>query len=234
MKRKIVLSVGEFYHIYNRGVDKKVIFCDSVDYERFVFLLFLANGVTPVNIRDLRKVRKDLDKGSTFVDIERGETLVNIGAYCLMPNHFHLLINEKIDGGITKFLHKLTTGYTMYFNKKYDRVGPLLQGTFKAEHANSDEYLKYLFSYIHLNPIKLIDPLWKEAGIGDLESAQAFLNDYNYSSYLDYSSDFNRKVSVLLDKAAFPEYFSSIEEFMSNIKEWIIFNQPDLDSKEGV
>jgi putative transposase len=232
MKRKIVLSVGEFYHIYNRGVDKKVVFCDNADYERFIFLLFLANGVVPVNIRDLRKVRKDLDKGSTFVDIERGETLVDIGAYCLMPNHFHLLIHEKTDGGITKFLHKLTTGYTMYFNKKYDRVGPLFQGTFKSEHADSDEYLKYLFSYIHLNPIKLIDPLWKENGIENVEETKSFLDKYSYSSYFDYSSNLNRKASVLLEKGNFPEYFSSVEEFMSNIKEWIIFNESSLVQSE--
>lgn len=154
-------------------------------------------------------------------------TLVDIGAYCLMPNHFHLLVRCKSEKGISNLMQRLKTAYTMYFNKRYERVGALFQGAFKAEHANSDEYLKYLFSYIHLNPVKLIDPLWKENGIEDIEKAQSFLNNYTYSSYLDYSSDFNRKVSVLLDKGAFPEYFFSKEDFLSTIKEWLSFDKTE-------
>ena len=91
-----------------------------------------------------------------------------------MPNHFHILVKEKIENGISKFMGKLTTGYSMYFNKRYDRTGSLFQGVFKSVHADSDEYLKYLFAYIHLNPIKLINPEWKENGIKDKNRANAF------------------------------------------------------------
>ncbi len=192
---------------------------DKADYNRFILSLYLINN------KGVLHVQKDKDLG--FSGQGGALTAVDIGAYCLMPNHFHLLIKCKNEKGITNFMHRLTTAYTMYFNKRYERVGPLFQGTFKAEHANSDEYLKYLFSYIHLNPIKLIDPLWKENGIGDVEKAQSFLDEYTYSSYLDYSSDFNRKVSVLLDKGAFPEYFSSKEEFLSNINEWLSFDKTE-------
>jgi len=107
-------------------------------------------------------------QGSTLYDlkkINRGEQLVNIVTYCLMSNHFHLLIYEKTEGGISKFMQKVTTAYTMYFNKSKQRTGALFQGKFKAKHASiNDNYLKYLVAYIHLNPIKLIDAQWKENG----------------------------------------------------------------------
>jgi len=228
MNRKIVLSVGEFYHIYNRGVEKKDIFLDKDDYERFISLLFLANGVSPVEVRNLKKSVKKLDQGGTLVQkmycINKDESLVGIGAYCLMPNHFHILINEKTEGGITKFMHKLTTAYTMYFNKKYERVGPLLQGTFKSEHADSDEYLKYLFSYIHLNPLKIIDKNWKESPDSDFERRKTFLEEYLYSSYLDYYG-FDRGEKVILDKTSFPEYFVSEKDFKDDLLSWLSLDQ---------
>ena len=99
----------------------------------------------------------------------------------------------------------------MYFNKRYERTGRLFEGTFKSVHANNDEYLKYLFAYIHLNPIKLTNPMWKEEGIKDNNKAESFLNEYEFSSYLDYSSNMenNRKrlESKILNKEVFPEYF---------------------------
>ena len=89
-------------------------------------------------------------------EIDRGETLVDIGIYCLVPNHFHLLIKEKTENGISEFVKKVATGYSMYFNKKYERTGSLFEGPFKAKRIDTDEYLKYIFSYIHLNRKQII------------------------------------------------------------------------------
>jgi len=122
-----------------------------------------------------------------MLDIDKKDSLVDIGAYCLMPNHFHILLKEKTENGISKFMKKLSTGYSMYFNKRYERTGRLFEGTFKSVHADSDEYLKYLFAYIHLNPIKLINPVWKEEGIRNSVEAKLFLSGYSFSSYLDYT-----------------------------------------------
>lgn len=218
MSRKITFSLGENYHIYNRGNDKRITFQNKADYDRFIALLYLCNSVKNIKLSDYPNVK--LEK---LLDIKKEETIVDIGAYCLMPNHFHLLIHEKIENGISKFMQKLLTAYTMYFNKKNERTGPLFSGMFKATRTNEDEYLKYLFSYIHLNPIKFIEPLWKEIGIKDKKRANMFLESYNYSSFLDFTEK-QRKENVILDKKHFPEYFENFKEFKNFIENWLAFS----------
>ena len=217
MTRSINFSEGEFYHIYNRGTEKRKVFLSTRDYDRFVILLYLCNSNNPVHISAQGKSIDDL------FNVEISGELVSVGAYCLMPNHFHLLLKEKSENGISRFMQKLTTGYTMYFNKRNDRTGTLFQGVFKAEHADKDEYLKYLFAYIHLNPIKLINQTWKENGIKNKTHAEKFLESYKYSSYLEYSSKVNRKEKVILDIKEFPEYFEGTNDFHKMIKFWIDF-----------
>jgi putative transposase len=219
MSRKFTFSHGEYYHLYNRGTEKRIIFLDDHDYKRFVLLLHLCNSKHPVDISN------QLREGLTFTElmsIELNDRLVNIGVYCLMPNHFHLLINEKEEKGISLFMQKIMTAYTMYFNKKYRRTGSLFAGSFLARHANTDKYLKYLFSYIHLNPVKIIDPAWKENGIANRKNAKKYLGTYSYSSYLDYM-EVERIQGKILNKQAFPEYFLSFCEFEQFIDEWLSF-----------
>ncbi len=137
--RRIELSIGEYYHIYNRGTDKRGIFLSPKDYERFIALLHVCNAIEPINARLQRRSLKDT------LAIKQPKRLVDIGTYCLMPNHFHLLIRERRENGISLFMHRLSTAYTMYFNIKNNRTGSLFEGVFKAQHVNTDEYLKYLF-----------------------------------------------------------------------------------------
>ncbi len=222
MNRKIIFSENEFYHLYNRGIEKRIIFLDKADYERFLLLLKVANSTKSFNLRDLKDQYNPRGESSGIID----NTLVYIGSYCLMPNHFHILLKEKSEGGISKFMAKLTTGYSMYFNKRYERKGSLFQGVFQAQHADSDNYLKYLFSYIHLNPIKLIQSDWKENGIGDTYGAKKYLNSYKYSSFIDYIG-IKREENNILNRVVFPEYFESVEDFQNNIFDWLEFN-PDL------
>ena len=218
MSRKISFASGEFYHLYNRGTDKRIIFTDQHDYERFAKLLFLCNNAAPVDLKLQGETLYDVLK------INRSDPLVHIISYCLMPNHFHLLIQEIDQGGISRFMQKMTTGYTMYFNKRNDRTGALFQGVFKSEHANDDRYLKYLIAYIHLNPIKLLEPSWKEIGLSDVERAERYLEAYSYSSYPDYLG-INRPQNVLIDRAAAPEYFESSRDLKSEMEEWLSYNQ---------
>ena len=227
MQRNLNFAPGEYYHIYNRGNEKQKIFRDKTDYNRFILLLYYANSVEPVHLQSVKKDLKIFHGQGLKKMNERGETLVDIGAWCLMPNHFHLLIKEKIDGGISKFISKLSTGYTMYYNKRYERVGSLLQGTFKAEHLDKDNYLKYIFSYVHLNPIKLFQSDWKESGIMDSKKANNFLNSYNYSSYLDYLAD-SRGYRFILNKDSFPQYFEIKKDFNEEISDWITFGNKGL------
>ena len=108
MERRITFAEGEYYHVYNRGVERREIFSTPADHWRFQRLLFLSNGTAPYIFREIQKKK--------FSDIERQKPLVAIGAYCLMPNHFHILVKEITDNGISMFMEKLATGYSMYFN----------------------------------------------------------------------------------------------------------------------
>jgi len=216
MTRTFSFAPDEFYHIYNRGTEKRNIFMSRSDRDRFLALLYLANQSEPVDLKL---------QGSTLLEIveqRSGMPLVEIIAYCLMPNHFHLLIREIEDGGISKFMQKLTTGYTMYFNKKNDRNGSLFQGRFKATHVDNDRYLQYLIAYIHLNPIKLIESKWKEVGIADQPRAEKFLESYTHSSYLDYLGK-KRSEGIILTHEALSEYFPSGTDFKTFVTEWLTY-----------
>jgi putative transposase len=167
MNRTVSFIPGEVYHLYNRGIDKQLIFRTAADYQRFQRLLYIRNSN---KIIDMDRV-----KHKSLSEIDRGDPLVNIATYTLMPNHFHILIAEIEKGGISKFMQRLGTSYTMYINKKYERTGSLMCRPFRSSWIDSDEYLRWIFSYIHLNPQEIIKR-------GDYDS----FKDYPYSSYHDY------------------------------------------------
>lgn len=214
--RKISFSEGEFYHIYNRGADKRKLFTSVHDYQRFLQSLYLANAPEQFVVRDLAR------SFQSVYEVEKQSELVAIGAYCLMPNHFHLLVTPFVDGGVTKFMSKLMTGYSMYFNKKYERTGTLYEGPFKAKHASYDEYLKYLYAYIHLNPIKLMSVT---DATNSKETTMQFLQQYQYSSLPDYLGT-DRAEGKILNPAPFPEYFTTASQHVDELKEWLTYN-PD-------
>ena len=123
MLRKDPFVTGEYYHLYNRGIDKRVIFKTKRDYERFMMLLYLANGKESFHLDEL--INREHKIFNEVLFLEKGEPLVSIGAWCLMTNHFHLLVKQGVEGGITKFMRKLGVGYSMFFNIKYQRTGSL-------------------------------------------------------------------------------------------------------------
>ncbi|MBI2046278.1 MAG: transposase [Parcubacteria group bacterium] len=223
--RQISFTLGNYYHLYNRGTDKRIIFEDEHDYRRFLALLYLCNNSEAVDMRDY------FNKGSSFVNLfttEKISTLVDIGAYCLMPNHFHILIYEKQHLGISTFMKKIATAYSMYFNRKHDRTGTLFEGSFKAKYVDNEPYFNWLFSYIHLNPIKIANPDWKEMGIANLAKTKSFLSNYHYSSYGDYFVK-NRPESSILNKDSFPEHFKTLNDIGNLISE---FNTNVIFTKE--
>ena len=216
MQRKIVFAEGEYYHVYNRGVDQREIFLGDQDYERFLKLLYVSNGNRSFKFRDIQNIKLD--------HIDRGEPLVAIGAYALMPNHFHILVKEIQEGGISQFMGKLTTSYSMYFNTISERTGALFEGRFKAQHVDNDEYMKYLYAYIHLNPVKLIEPKWKDFGLKNKGGAKKFLEQYRYSSYPEYTQR-EREEKLTLTKDEFPDYFSINHEFADFVHDWLAFRE---------
>lgn len=222
--RRVNLIEGEFYHIYNRGNSKQEIFLDSEDYDRFTKLLYLSNSTTRVNFKE-DIVKKKID----VWDFKRGNQIVTIGAWVLMPNHFHLYLTpaqgESLGEPVVSiFMKKLCTAYTMYFNKKYNRTGTLFEGPFKSVHVSSENQARYLFSYIHLNPVKLIQKDWKEKGIKNKERVFKFLDSYKWGSYFDYMG-INRKESKIINRLNFFDYFPTNLDFKKEIFDWIVIKE---------
>lgn len=211
--RKVQFVQGEIYHLYNRGNHKRQIFLDNQDYIRFQRLLYLSNGSSRINVRDVRESKTD------FYDFDSGLPLVAIGAYCVMPNHYHLLVTPLVEDGISLFMKKLGTSYSMYFNKRYRSSGSLFEGKFKSVHAGDDVYLRHLYSYIHLNALKLLDSAWQEKGLISEDRAKNYLENYQYSSFRDYLG-FQRPERAILSPENFPDYIKNPAEAREGLYSW--------------
>ncbi len=165
--RRQKISIGSYYHVYNRGVDRRKTFLTVKNYQRFIHQLKQFKGLKP---------SVHVDEANDF-----SKKLINIVAYCLMPNHFHLLLVQLEKDGISKYLHRLQTGYTMYFNKSHERTGVLFQGTFKCKLVKSNSQLLQLSKYIHTNPIDVV----RIKG-DDPESLARRLLQYRWTSLGEY------------------------------------------------
>ena len=226
MQRKTSFTENEYYHIYSRGVEKRKIFMNTKDYNRFVALLYIMNQDAPFTMGNFLR-----DKNKSLEDIfteKREKTLVSVLGYCLMPNHFHLILYENSEGGISKFMGKLLTAYSMYFNTKYERSGPLFTHPFKSEHISNESQYMYIFSYVHLNPISIIDKKWKENGIKNKKEAEEFLKKYQFSSYLDFLNK-NRLESAIVDFSMIPRYIKETKLDFKTQKQVFITNKPKLE-----
>jgi len=176
----------ETYHVFNRGAHKNPIFLEERDFQRFQVLLLLANSTERIDAGNVLNKYQGRSLVKLFEEEGSDERIVDILAYSLLPNHFHLILRQRMPEGISKFMRKLCTGYSMYFNLKYGHSGTLYQGRFKSSHVDTDAHFNWLFAYVHLNPLSLAMPEWKVHGIEDVEVAQHFLDGYPYSSYFDF------------------------------------------------
>lgn len=187
-----IFANNEFYHVFNRGVEKRMTFMNRRDYNRFI------ETIDYYRIND-PPIRFSFKSRQTFKNKTMSSPLVEIICFCLMPNHFHMLLKQVEHHGITTFLSKLSNSYAKYFNTKFERVGPLFQGSFKAVRIEDDEQLLHISRYIHLNP--LIDYLTRD------------IRAYPYSSYPEYlglRKGFCKK-EVILDNFKTP---SEYEKFV--------------------
>ena len=173
MSRKLKFKTRESYHVYNRGVDKRQIFTNNDDYMRFI------------------------DSVNRF-----SRNLVSFISYNLVENHFHFELKQLVDGGISKFMHKLGTGYTLYFNQKHNRSGSLFENVFKAIHVDSEDYLIWLSGYIHNNSEK--------HGIAKNE-------DWIWSSYSQYLHNDTGKHTIKVNKNTILSNFNSIESYKNYV-----------------
>ena len=189
------ISLNEYYHIFNRGVGKKIIFKDARDRIRFLFLIlyFQAENNFPQISRIISFYVKhrvfdiDYDIKNTIIE----ERFVELTAFVLMSNHFHLIVKETKERGMGKYMQRVLNSYTKYFNTRYDVSGHLFEGPYKAVHVEDNEQLLHLSAYIHLNPKELSE--WHKRE-----------DDFPWSSYQDYVKE-NRwgeilKTEIILDQ----------------------------------
>ena len=219
----------EIYHVTIRGTADIEIFKNQSDYYRMVFSVYEFNNVNPVRIRDKRKlhnvnVQRDI-RGLTsdISGFSKRDLLVEILAFCFMSNHVHLLLKQIKDNGITKFMRKVGTGYAGYFNNKYKKRGHLFQGKFWAIRVKTDEQLQTTFVYIHSNPISLIEPKWKEKGIKNTNKSIQFLENYKWSSYLDYID--KKNFPSVINKDFILDIIGGKRGCQKFVKDWIMYNK---------
>ncbi|XKT74549.1 MAG: transposase [Patescibacteria group bacterium UBA2163] len=214
MQRETPLVADEVYHVYNRGAHKAEVFLDERDYFRFKLLLFLANTEREMHTANLLNKYKGQSFISIFEKEEVGQGLVDVLGYALMPNHFHLILRQKAEEGISRFMKKVSTGYSMYFNKKHEHSGTVFQGPFKSRHVESGDYLRWLFAYVALNPLDLHAPNWKEDGFEALPSdAVSFLTNYAHASFPDIGAGRVRPERVIINFDALKELEEDVPSF---------------------
>lgn len=179
-----------FYHVYNRGIDKRKIFMDDQDYAVFLNIMKRHLDVTP-------------SFDSFGREYDRFEDTLELTAFCLMPNHFHLLIFQDDPEAMTKFMRKIATAYSVYFNNKYKRSGRLFQGPYRASRITTDSYLIHITRYIHLNPQDYLVWQWS--------SLDAFLRKRSIS-WLHFDR------TLTMSSGSYLSFLQDHEDYKSNLK----------------
>jgi putative transposase len=200
----------ELYHALNRGVDKRILFMDGRDRSRFVAGLELFNDTKSID-----NLHRTLDVGPTR---SNKKPLVQIHGWCLMKNHYHLLLSEVEEGGITKFLMKLNVGYAKYFNKRHGRSGTLFQSRTKKVLIQKDAHFLHILNYIHLNPLDYSRDSrnWRGGTVSNSSQALEQLRKYRWSSYHNYCSNsgFSNITTTELFEDVFTDYPKQLKEYL--------------------
>ena len=222
-------SMSDIYHILNRGVDKRKIFLDKQDNLRFIHDLFVFNDQKVLNTTYYAFGRfRDKDSSFAINDLASRKLprklLVDVLAFCLMPNHYHLLLSPKTEDGISRFMRKLDMGYAKYFNQKYKRKGTLFESRYKSISVKKEHHFYHLPYYIHLNPLDIEFPEWREGRLKNYAKAMEFLGNYRWSSHLDYTG--KKNFPSVTNRSFLLEVFDGEKKYEQSIEQWL----RDLDS----
>ncbi|MBU4315616.1 transposase [Patescibacteria group bacterium] len=198
--RAMKFQSGGFYHIYNRGVDKRTVFMNNSDYFRFMISLSILNNIDQKQIHGIRK--------SQFKQCQALNPYIRIHSYCLMPNHYHLLVEQVADKGVSNFMQRLGDSYTIFFNTKHDRSGHLFEGPYKVKSIEKTSALLHTSRYIHANPRKLCNTgnQWE------------FVKNYKWSSFQNYLDPTKRS---FVETNYILEYFSSPEDYARYVLDYV-------------
>jgi putative transposase len=229
MKKEAIVP-NEFYHTYNRGVEKRNIFLDDKDYIRGVHDIYEFNDENAVSNFKYRldrlsqtEISRDLYRDRISIDERQKQRkiLVDLMCWCLMPNHYHFFSRSKIKDGLSKFHQKFGIGFTGYINLKYKRNGVLFQGKYKRVRVINDSQASHLVCYIHSNPLELWKPDWKEKKLTalELQNALKFLEKYRWSSHLDYLGIKN--FPSLISTEFLLKFFKGPENYKKFFIDWL-------------
>ena len=221
---------GNIYHILSRGVDKRKIFLDDRDHLRFIHDLFEFNDTNPIsNINYFFQQNHKSTTKQQYTAIARRyiepserkarKLLIELLAFTLMPNHYHLLIKPRFDNGISKFMKRLNMGYARYFNEKYERSGALFEGRYKSIAINTEPHFLHIPYYIHSNPLDLYIPEWRERKIKNHSLAMKFLKQYRWSSFSDYINIKN--FPSVTQRDFLLNFYGGTEEYKKYISTWM-------------
>lgn len=214
----------EIFHVLNRGVDKRKIVIDIKDRLRFMQGLYLYNDANLLD-RNIRRFSKERTTSNNR------KHLVYLHAFCLMKNHYHLLlspVDDEIDN-LSAFMRKLNMGYAKYFNEKYKRSGALWQGKYKRIHIVKDAHFQYIPYYIHLNPLDYTYPKWRTGKVENVDAALEKLSNYKWSSYPDYCG--NDNYPSLIEKSVLSDILGNMQNQQRTITSIITNTEKALHSE---
>lgn len=206
-------KISQTYHVYNRGVERRSLFLTREDYDRFRAYLYIFND------EDSPRAANLLRPGSAESPYAhaRNSQLVAIGGYCLLPHAFHIIATPLMDGGLSKFMQKISTAYTMFFNERTVREGRLFQGSYKKIPLNNKDDLRFHLSYIHLAPMHFFNKDWDEASFDELAEHEHKISSYPYSSARDYAKD----DFTILSKAEYFKRAARHKNMKDALKYWV-------------
>ncbi|HBK35099.1 MAG: hypothetical protein UU08_C0001G0027 [Candidatus Uhrbacteria bacterium GW2011_GWE2_40_58] len=215
--RKTEFVNGAYYHIFNRGTDKRDIFLCERDFQRFYESLYLFNDRHYKHEKGDLLTRTCLLSGHEIFEVDR-EPFVSILSFCLMSNHFHLFVRQETDDGISKFMKRVLQGYSRFFNKKYKRSGTLYEGRFKDVLIEKDGHLEHMPRYIHLNALDVSNLGWREGKIQDWDKAKLVLDYYPWSSHHTYKGE--RQMLPIINENETKKLFASPTDYERFLYEW--------------
>jgi len=223
-------AADSFVHVLKRGARGMAIIKKMSDKWRFVRLLYYMNDIFPVE--NWERITKNLGVFVRSSSWPERKPLVKVLAYCLMPNHFHLILKEAIEGGISKFMQKLCNSMSTHFNLKYNEKGSIFQGAFKSKTVSTDDYMRYLVVYVMVkNPMELYPHGGLAGAMQNFDDAWEWAVQYPFCSLKDYVEN---RDSPIVDKDIFGEIWKDKEEFKEFARDCILSrNLEDMDNLEN-
>lgn len=221
----------EIIHVLSRGVDKRKIFLDDQDRFRFIHDLFEFNDIKPVNTSFYIFNKKYNDVGRRNINFamenkEPRKLLVKILAFCIMPNHYHILLMPLSENNAPLFMKKLNGGYAKYFNNKYKRKGTLFESKYKSIIVKNEAHFIHLPYYIHFNPLDIKFPEWRSRELKNYKEVMKFLENYRWSSHLDYLG--KKNFPSVTQRDFLLEFFGGTEGYKKDIIQWV----KDIDMED--